>query len=235
MSAHVNTLRNVVIVKLFRKVSYFTLSYFSFPVFYCYYHPPSIWSLSTVQSFQFHCGPRVCWFENASSDLQRHRRHTVLRQSPSSDREPGRQSMWTMQPLMDAGSQVAFRVLGLGSSTIPTLPCGRWCHTRLCLWMAMCSSPLISNRWWETSKWWSFTTTSSQNKVKGKQKKHQAIGFKKTQLCVLNYCRLGRVGIFEPCCAFPPRSKLSFFFKAQAQHVIARAPLSDVSSVFVSP
>lgn len=57
-----------------------------------------------------------------------------------------------------------------GVLTIPTLPCGLWCHTGLCLWMAMCSSPLISNRWWETSKWWSFTKTSSQNKVKGTQK-----------------------------------------------------------------
>lgn len=60
--------------------------------------------------------------------------------------------------------------LGGGGLMIPTLPCGLWCHTRLCLWMAMCSSPLISNRWWETSKWWSFTKTSSQNKVKGTQK-----------------------------------------------------------------
>lgn len=57
-----------------------------------------------------------------------------------------------------------------GGLTIPTLPCGLWCHARLCLWMAMCSSPLISNRWWETSKWWFFAKTSSQNKVKGTQK-----------------------------------------------------------------
>lgn len=195
-----------------------------------------IWSLSTVQLLQFLCGLRIYWFKNASSDLQCHRQHTVLQQSPSTDREAGWHSMWTMQSLMDAGSQVAFRVLGPGSSTIPTLPCGRWCHTRLCLWMAMCSSPLISNRWWETSKWWSFTTTSSQNKVKGKQKKHQVIAFKKTQLCVLNYCRLGHVGIFEPSCAPLPHPSANFrFFKAQAQHVIAQAPLSDVSSMFVSP
>ena len=73
-----------------------------------------------------------------------------------------------------------------GVLMIPTLPCGIWCHTGLCLWMAMCSSPLISNRWWETSKWWSFTKTSSQNKVKGTQrnttpsdclKKEKSIGF----------------------------------------------------------
>lgn len=57
-----------------------------------------------------------------------------------------------------------------GVLMIPTLPCGLWCHTGFCLWMAMCSSPLISNRWWETSKWWSFTKTSSQNKVIGTQK-----------------------------------------------------------------
>lgn len=46
-----------------------------------------------------------------------------------------------------------------GSWMSPTLPCGGWCHARPCLWMAMCSSPLISNRWWEASKWRSFTTT----------------------------------------------------------------------------
>lgn len=40
-----------------------------------------------------------------------------------------------------------------GVSMIPTLPCGLWCHAGFffffCLWMAMCSSPLISNRWRE--------------------------------------------------------------------------------------
>ena len=77
-----------------------------------------------------------------------------------------------------------------GVLTIPTLPCGLWCHTGLCLWMAMCSSPLISNRWWETSKWWSFTKTSSQNKVKGTQKNTKRSHEKKKTLYVLNCCRL---------------------------------------------
>lgn len=75
-----------------------------------------------------------------------------------------------------------------GVLTIPTLPCGLWCHTGLCLWMAICSSPLISNRWWETSKWWSFTKTSSQNKVKGTQKNTKWSHEKR--LYVLNCCRL---------------------------------------------
>lgn len=77
-----------------------------------------------------------------------------------------------------------------GVLTIPTLPCGLWCHTGLCLWMAMCSSPLISNRWWETSKWWSFTKTSSQNKVKGTQKNTTLKRSHEKRLCVLNCCRL---------------------------------------------
>lgn len=79
---------------------------------------------------------------------------------------------------------------GGGGMMIPTLPCGLWCHTWLCLWMAMCSSPLISNRWWETSKWWSFTKTSSQNKVKGTQKNTKWSHEKKKKKNILNGCRL---------------------------------------------
>lgn len=73
---------------------------------------------------------------------------------------------------------------------IPTLPCGLWCHTGFCLWMAMCSSPLISNRWWETSKWWSFTKTSSQNKVIGTQKNSTLSNPMTKRLYILNCCRL---------------------------------------------
>lgn len=110
-----------------------------------------------------------------------------------------------------------------GGLTIPTLPCGLWCHTSLCLWMAM-YSPLISNRWWETSKWWFFTKTSSQNKVKGTQKNSKRSHEKKqnkTNLYILNCCRLCWRQGYIVCC-----SALLRILKFQTCIIVARSCFS---------
>lgn len=131
--------------------------------------------------FQFSLLCHQCYFDMTLKKFRKgslrsplsvqQRRHTQFCRNPETcirNRDPCWHIIWTIQLQMDGGSQVASPQSGV--LTIPTLPCGLWYHTGLCLWMAMCSSPLISNRWWETSKWWSFTKTSSQNKVKGTQK-----------------------------------------------------------------
>lgn len=83
-----------------------------------------------------------------------------------------------------------------GVLKIPALLCGLWCHTGFCLWMAICSSPLISSRWWGKPP---NDGLSLRRAVKTKLKehrKHRLIPCKKNKTKKTNYTFVVVAGCF---------------------------------------